>query len=113
MTWGVSVAVHLCRHEINDALIFDFDGIIIDSRVSCRFGKSFCRAWPGVGLICGLIWLAGQPTIRSLQLFSSTYQSGHRHRRVGLERRARVIALTEAQPVLPGVLFYAALRQWR
>jgi HAD superfamily hydrolase (TIGR01509 family) len=91
------------------ALIFDFDGIIIDSE------SPELQVWQEVfaehGRELGLeLWadLVGRP-----RSHFDLYSYFHKHVNpaadidaLRLKRRARVIALTEAQPVLPGVLEY-------
>jgi len=91
------------------ALIFDFDGIIIDSE------SPELQVWQEVfaehGRELGFdLWadLIGRPPTHF-----DLYSYFHRHINsavdidaLRIERRARVIALTEAQPVLPGVLDY-------
>jgi HAD superfamily hydrolase (TIGR01509 family) len=91
------------------ALIFDFDGIIIDSE------SPELRVWQEVfaahGHELGLeLWadLVGRP-----RNHFDLYRYFHQHVNPAADidalrrqRRARVIQLTEAQPVLPGVLEY-------
>lgn len=91
------------------ALIFDFDGIIIDSE------SPELQVWREVftehGRELGFdLWadLVGRPRTH-FDLYSYFHQ--HINPAVDIdalrtERRARVIALTEAQPVLPGVQEY-------
>ena len=91
------------------ALIFDFDGIIIDSE------SPELKVWQEVfaeqGRELGFdLWadLVGRPRTH-FDLYSYFHQ--HINPAVDIdalrkERRARVIALTEAQPVLPGVHEY-------
>ncbi len=91
------------------ALVFDFDGVIIDSE------SPELQVWQEVfaahGRQLGLdLWadLVGRPRTH-FDLYS--YFQQHINPAVDIdalrqERRARVIALTEAQPVLPGVHDY-------
>ena len=91
------------------AVIFDFDGIIIDSE------SPELQVWQEVfaehGHELGFdLWadLVGRPRTH-FDLYSYFHQ--HINAAVDIdalrtERRARVIALTEAQPVLPGVRDY-------
>ena len=91
------------------ALIFDFDGVIIDSE------SPELQVWQEVfaehGRELGFdLWadLVGRPA-NHFDLYSYFHQ--HINPAIDidvlrLERRARVIALTEAQPVLPGVHDY-------
>ena len=91
------------------ALIFDFDGIIIDSE------SPELQVWQEVfaehGRELGLdLWadLVGRPS-NHFDLYSYFHQNVNPEADLAalrLERRARVIALTEAQPVLPGVCDY-------
>ncbi len=91
------------------ALVFDFDGVIIDSE------SPELQVWQEVfaehGRQLGLdLWadLVGRPRTH-FDLYS--YFQQHINPAIDIdalrhERRARVIALTEAQPVLPGVRDY-------
>ena len=91
------------------ALIFDFDGIIIDSE------SPELQVWQEVfaehGRELGFeLWvdLIGRPS-NHFDLYSYFQQNIAPEADIEtlrLTRRARVIALTEAQPVLPGVLDY-------
>jgi HAD superfamily hydrolase (TIGR01509 family) len=91
------------------ALIFDFDGIIIDSE------SPELQVWQEVfaehGRELGFeLWadLIGRPP-NHFDLYSYFQQNIAPEADIEtlrLTRRARVIALTEAQPVLPGVLDY-------
>src|SRR5262245_61780001 len=91
------------------ALIFDFDGIIIDSE------SPELQVWQEVfaehGQELGLeLWadLIGRPS-NHFDLYSYFQQNIAPEADIEtlrLTRRARVIRLTEAQPVLPGVLDY-------
>jgi HAD superfamily hydrolase (TIGR01509 family) len=91
------------------ALVFDFDGVIIDSETP------ELQVWQEVfaehGRELGLdLWadLVGRPRTH-FDLYSYFHQ--HINSAIDIDvlrqdRRARVIALTEAQPVLPGVHDY-------
>jgi HAD superfamily hydrolase (TIGR01509 family) len=91
------------------ALIFDFDGIIIDSE------SPELQVWQEVfadhGRELGFdLWadLVGRPN-NHFDLYSYFHQQINPAVDIDalrVERRARVIALTEAQPVLPGVQDY-------
>jgi HAD superfamily hydrolase (TIGR01509 family) len=91
------------------AVIFDFDGIIIDSESPEL--QVWQEVFAGHGRVLGFdLWadLVGRPRTH-FDLYS--YFQQHINPAVDIdalriERRARVIALTEAQPVLPGVHAY-------